>query len=230
MDERRWAAVDAVVDELVLGEDPVLDAVLAEAAAAGMPAIAVPSGLGRLLEVLARSIGAWRILEIGTLAGYSAICLARALPADGRLITMELDPGRAEIARRNLERAGVADRVEVREGPAIDSLARLAAERPAPFDLAFVDADKRSNPAYLRACLGLVRPGGFIVIDNVVREGHVLDAASDDPDVRGTREALAILGSDPRLRSTAIQTIGAKAWDGFAVALVLPGPATTSGS
>ncbi len=221
MDEQRWADVDAVIDELVLGHDPVLEQVMADAQDLGLPPIAVPAAHGRLLQLLARSIGARRILEVGTLAGYSAICLARALPADGRLVTMELEPARATVARRNLERAGVADRVEVQVGPARDSLARLIGERPVPFDLAFIDADKRSNPAYLRAALELVRVGGLIVLDNVVRDGHVADASSDAPDVRGTREALAFLGSEPRLLSTAIQTVGAKGWDGFAVGLVL---------
>ncbi|MBX3028595.1 MAG: O-methyltransferase [Chloroflexi bacterium] len=228
MDEQRWTDVDGVIEELVLGGDPVLAQVITEAQDAGMPAISVPPAHGRLLQLLARTIGARRVLEVGTLAGYSAICLARALPPDGRLLSLELDPERAVIARRNVARAGLADRVEIRVGRAIDSLARLAAERPAPFDMAFVDADKRSNPAYLRACLELVRPGGLIVIDNVIRDGRILDAASEDPDVRGTREALAILGSEPRLLSTAIQTVGAKGWDGFAVALVLPASGATT--
>ena len=171
---------------------------------------------GRLLQILARMAGARRILEIGTLGGYSTIWLARALPADGRLVTLEATPKHAEVARANIARAGLADRVELIVGPALETLPRL----DGPFDLVFIDADKESNADYLGHALRLSRPGTVIVCDNVVRDGRVADAASTQPAILGTRRFFDRLGSEPRLTATAVQTVGAKGWDGFAIALV----------
>ena len=210
-----WAAVDAYIGDRLLGDDPVLAAVLAANAAAGLPDIDVSPAHGRLLHLLARMMGARRILEIGTLGGYSTICLARALPEDGRLVTLEIDPHHAAVARENLARAGVAGKVELIIGPAADTLARLEG----PFDFVFIDADKPSNPVYLKEAIRLSRPGTAILVDNVVREGGVLDAESADDRIAGTR-ALFEAAAEPRLAATAIQTVGVKKWDGFLLALV----------
>ena len=175
---------------------------------------------GKLLNLLTGTVGARSVLEIGTLGGYSAIWLARALPPGGRLITLEADPIRAEVARANIRRAGLADVVDVRVGAALETLPRLAAESLPPFDLTFVDADKANTPAYVEWAIRLSRPGAVIVVDNVVRGGGVLDAGSDDPDVRGMRRLLEMLAADPRVDATAIQTVGGKGHDGFALALV----------
>ena len=212
----RWAAVDDYLAEHLFGGDPALEAALAASAAAGLPDIEVSPAHGRMLELLARMVGARRILEVGTLGGYSAICLARALPADGRLVTLEIDPHHAEVARSNFARAGVADRVELIVGPALDTLARLEG----PFDFVFIDADKPSNTAYLKEAIRLSRPGTAIVVDNVVREGQVLDPASGDERVDGTRALFEAVAAEPRLTATAIQTVGIKKWDGFLLALV----------
>ncbi|OQW41989.1 MAG: methyltransferase [Proteobacteria bacterium SG_bin5] len=213
-----WSAVDEYIDAKLLGDDPVLAEVLAVNAAAGLPPIDVSPAQGKLLHLLARAASAGRILEIGTLGGYSTIWLARALPEDGNLVTLELDPHHAEVARANLARAGLAERVTIIVGPALASLASL--ER-APFDLVFIDADKENGAAYVRAALdGLTRPGGLIIVDNVVREGGVLDAMSDDPRIIGTRALFDYVGSEPRLSATAVQTVGAKNWDGFLIAVV----------
>ena len=211
-----WSAVDDYIGGHLLGEDPVLAAVLAANAAAGLPDIDVSPAHGRLLRLLARMMGARRILEIGTLGGYSTICLARALPEGGRVVTLEIDPHHAAVARDNLEKAGVADRVELIVGPAIDTLARLEG----PFDFAFIDADKPSNTAYLKHVLRLSRPGTAILVDNVVREGAVLDPASEDERVAGTRALFEAVAAEPRLTATAVQTVGLKKWDGFLLALV----------
>lgn len=211
-----WTAVDDYIAGHLLGEDPMLAGALAANAAAGLPDIDVSPPQGRMLQLMARMMGARRILEIGTLGGYSTICLARALPEDGRLVTLEIDPHRAAVARANLGRAGVAEKVELIVGPAIDSLATLEG----PFDFVFIDADKKSNSVYLRESIRLSRPGTAILVDNVVREGAVLDAGSEDELVIGTRALFEAVAAEPRLTATALQTVGMKKWDGFLLALV----------
>ena len=215
-----WARVDQYLVDALVGPDPVLEAALEASAAAGLPPISVTAPQGKLLQQLAQLRGARRILEIGTLGGYSTIWLARALPADGRLVTLEVDPAYAEVARANLARAGLTDAVDVRVGRALDTLAQLAAEAAGPFDLVFVDADKPSTPDYFTWALRLSRPGTVIVVDNVVRAGAVIEAASADPGVQGVRRFLDLLASEPRVSATALQTVGSKGYDGFAVALV----------
>ena len=208
------------LDAHLLAPDPTLDAVLAANAAAGLPAHDVSPSQGKLLHLLARIAGARAVLEIGTLGAYSTTWLARALPADGVVVTLEADARHAEVARANLARAGVASRVELRVGAALETLPLLAAERRTPFDLVFIDADKRSNVAYLDWALRLARPGAAIVIDNVVRDGAVLDASSADESVRGVRALAERLADEPRIDATALQTVGGKGWDGFVLALV----------
>ena len=199
----------------------MLDAALQAGGAAGLPAHEVSPMQGALLALLARLRGARRILELGTLGGYSTIWLARTLPVDGLLVTLESDPNYAEVARAAIARASLADVVDVRLGPALESLPRLAAEGAGPFDLVFIDADKRNNPDYLHWALELARPGTLIVADNVVRGGAVLEPQGDDPSARGARRFLELLAAEPRATATAIQTVGAKGYDGFALALVL---------
>ncbi|MEI9849944.1 MAG: O-methyltransferase [Sphingomonas sp.] len=215
-----WIAVDDYIAGHLLGNDPALDAVLAANAAGGLPGMDVAPVQGKLLQLLARAARARRILEVGTLGGYSTIWLARALPADGRLVTLEIDAHHAEVARANLERAGVAERCEVRVGPAAETLAEMVAAGEGPFDLVFIDADKQGNVAYLRAALALSRPGTTIVVDNVIREGAILDPAHPDPRVQGTRALFEAVAAEPRLSATAVQTVGAKKWDGFLLAVV----------
>jgi predicted O-methyltransferase YrrM len=198
-----------------------LEAALEASAAAGLPSINVSPVQGKFLHLLVLATGARRILEIGTLGGYSTLWLARALPVGGRLVSLELQPRHAEVARANLDRAGVSERVEIRVGPAAESLAQLQAEGAGPFDLIFIDADKPSNPAYLGWALKLARRGTLIVVDNVVRKGKIVDPASADPDVQGTRALFELLAEEPRLSSTAIQTVGSKGYDGFAMAVVI---------
>ncbi|MGQ0573175.1 MAG: O-methyltransferase [Pseudonocardia sp.] len=216
MEGQLWHDVDAYLAALLVGADPALEAALAANAAAGLPAIDVSAPQGKLLHLLARMIGARNVLEVGTLGGYSTIWLARALPADGRLVTCEVDPRHARVARENIARAGLPVPVEVVEGPAAETLARL----DGPFDLVFIDADKPSNPTYVAEALRLTRAGGVIVLDNVVRGGGVLDP-DGDASVRGTRAALELMAAEPRLVATAIQTVGTKDHDGFAIALVI---------
>jgi predicted O-methyltransferase YrrM len=216
-----WDSVDRYLDAHLVPPDPILDAALAASVAAGLPAIDVTPTQGKLLELLARVQGARSILEIGTLGGYSTIWLARALPPDGRLVTLEIDPAYADVARSNLERAGLADLVELRVGDALETLPALVAERSGPFDLVFIDADKASNDRYLEWALELARPGTLIVADNVVRDGAVIDAASDDPSVQGVRRFFDLLAAESRVSATAIQTVGAKGHDGFALAVVV---------
>jgi len=225
MGHERWTAVDRYLTGVLIGADPALDAALRDGAAAGLPPHDVTPTQGKLLELLARACGARAILEIGTLGGYSTIWLARALPADGRLVTLELEPRYAEVAGASIARAGLADVVDVRVGPAAEALRRLVAERAGPFDLVFVDADKASNPQYLDAALELSRPGTLIVADNVVRDGAVADPRSDDATIVGLRRFFELLAAEPRVSATAIQTVGAKGWDGFALALVTGGAA-----
>jgi predicted O-methyltransferase YrrM len=211
--------VDAWIEAKLLDPDTALAAALAANAAAGLPAIDVSAAQGKMLHLLARMAGAARILEIGTLGGYSTIWLARALPAGGRLVTLELEPHHAEVARGNLVAAGVADRVDLRVGPAIDTLRAMVAAGEPPFDLVFVDADKPSNVAYLHAALALSRPGTVLIFDNVVRDGAVVDSASVDASVQGTRALYEAVAADPRIDATAIQTLGTKGWDGFLLAI-----------
>jgi predicted O-methyltransferase YrrM len=215
-----WKAVDAYVTETVVAPDPALEEALAANAAAGLPSIDVSAPQGKLIHLLARMAGARKALEIGALGGYSTIWLARALPDDGRLITLELNPKNAEVARRNIARAGLGGRVEIRTGPALNALPKIEAEGLGPFDFVFIDADKTNNAAYLEWALRLSRPGTAIVVDNVVRDGEVVDAASRDPDVVGVRRMFELMAREPRLSATAIQTVGAKGWDGFALAIV----------
>lgn len=214
--DRAWAAVDDFFVDHCLRDDPVLEAVLAANAAADLPEIDVSPAQGKMLHLLARMAGARRVLEIGTLGGYSTIWLARAVGPAGRVITLEIDPHHADIARANLVRAGVEVRVEVVVGPAVETLATL----DGPFDLVFIDADKPSNVPYLREAIRLSRPGTTIIVDNVVREGEVLDGKSTDPRVIGTRALFAAIAAEPRISATAVQTVGAKKWDGFLLALV----------
>jgi predicted O-methyltransferase YrrM len=218
MTEMNAGDVDALLDRLLLDEDPALTAALADSDAAGLPPIAVSPQYGKLLYLLATAIHARRVLEIGTLGGFSTIWLARAVGPSGQLVTLEYEPRHAEVARANLARAQVADRVEIIVGAALDSLPGLASR--GPFDLFFIDADKENNSAYVQAAIGLARPGSVIVVDNVIREGRVLAPAADDAQARGVRDMLEMMGSDPRLECAAIQTVGVKKWDGFAMALV----------
>ncbi|MCZ4607852.1 O-methyltransferase [Streptomyces sp. Lzd4kr] len=216
-----WDDVDEYFSSQLSPDDEILLAALRDSEAAGLPAISVTATQGKLLQLLARIQGARNILEIGTLGGYSTIWMARALPSDGRLISLEYSAKYAEVASRNIARAGLDKVVEVRVGPALESLPKLADENPAPFDLVFIDADKANNPHYVEWALRLTSTGSLIVVDNVVRGGRVVETDSDAPDVRGTRAAIELIGSHPRLSGTAIQTVGGKGYDGFALARVL---------
>jgi predicted O-methyltransferase YrrM len=211
-----WTAVDRYLTDLLVKPDAALDAALVDSAAAGLPAINVSPPQGKLLHLLARLMGAKTILEIGTLGGYSTIWLARALPPGGRLVTLEYDPKHAAVARTNIERAGLADVVELGLGPALETLPKLTG----PFDLVFIDADKPSTPDYFTWSLKLSRPGGLIIVDNVVRKGGVVDPNNDDENVRGVRRCLEMMAAEPRVTATAIQTVGGKGYDGFALAVV----------
>ena len=216
MSQTAWAAVDDYLVEALLEADPVLNAALADSDAAGLPQIAVAPNQGKLLMLLAQTCGARRILEIGTLGGYSAIWLARALPADGRLVSLEYDPRHAEVARKNLARAGFAGRAEVRVGRGVDLLPQVEG----PIDFTFIDADKASNPDYFEGALRLSRAGSLIVVDNVVRGGAVTDP-NGDANVQGIRRMNAMIAAEPRVTATAVQTVGAKGWDGFCLIRVL---------
>jgi predicted O-methyltransferase YrrM len=220
MTEPTPEAVDDFLTELIARDDDALAAARRASDEAGLPSIAVSAPHGKFLGVLARAVGARRILEIGTLGGYSTIWLARGLAPGGRLVTLEYSPKHAEVARANLAHAGLADIVEVRVGRALDTLPALAAEAPEPFDLVFVDADKAPYAQYLDWAVRLTRSGGLVVADNVVRQGRVLDPGQD-ADVRGVRAFLEAMAADPRLDGTVLQTVGAKGWDGFAVAVRL---------
>lgn len=219
--EDRWTAVERYLVDAVVQPDPVLNAALEASEAAGLPAISVSPNQGKLLMLLALTQGARNILEIGTLGAYSTIWLARALPADGQLITLEANAEFAEVARVNIRNAGLAGVVEVRVGAALDTLPQLAAERRGPFDLIFIDADKPNTPEYFTWALKLARRGSLIIVDNVVRDGAIADAASTDPSVQAMRRLNEVLAADPRVSATAIQTVGSKGYDGFAIALVL---------
>ncbi|MEO9600575.1 O-methyltransferase [Parasphingorhabdus sp.] len=216
----RWSDVDDYIVEHLIGEDLRLDACLAANEAAGLPSIDVSTTQGRMLELLARATGAQNILEIGTLGGFSAIWLARGLGEDGRLVTLELEPEYAAVARQNIDKAGQGEKVEILVGEAIGTLEHLSAQGGAPFDLVFVDADKENYAAYLDFAIKLSRPGATLIFDNVVRKGGVINPKSDDPKVPGTRDLYEALKKNPKVDATAIQTVGAKKWDGFLMAVV----------
>ncbi|HTD58489.1 MAG TPA: O-methyltransferase [Solirubrobacteraceae bacterium] len=226
MNQDLWTAVDGYINEHLLTSDTALDEALAVSEAAGLPPIAITPNQGKLLQLLARIHGAHSILELGTLGGYSTIWLARALPQDGQLITLECDPRYAEVARANISSAGVADVVQVRVGPALQTVPELHAEGAGPFDMIFIDADKQNYPGYLEWALELSRVGTLIIGDNVVRAGAIIDPRADDPSfddggvAAGVRRFYELLAAEPRVSATAIQTVGAKGHDGFAVALV----------
>ncbi|KVK78542.1 O-methyltransferase [Burkholderia sp. MSMB1498] len=220
MSERQWSAVDDFLCDQLAPSDPALDAALASSRAAGLPAINVTANQGKFLNLLATIRGARRILELGTLGGYSTIWLARTLPPGGALLTLEANPDYAALARENIARAGLANVVTVVAGRAKDSLERLIAERAEPFDLIFVDADKDNYPQYLPLAVALSRAGTVIVADNVVRQGRVADRRNHDPDAIGVREYFRLIAAHPRLSTTALQTVGSKGWDGFALTVV----------
>jgi predicted O-methyltransferase YrrM len=220
MTEALWTAVDRYITDKLVPSEPALDAALEASDAAGLPAIQVTPNQGKLLHLLARLQGARRILEIGTLGGYSTIWLARALPEGGRLVTIEAEPRYAEVARANIARAGLTARVDLRIGRALETLPQIAAEGSGAFDLTFIDADKKSIPEYFRFARKLSRQGSLIIVDNVVRDGRVIDAASHDPDILGIRRFNEMLAAEPGVCATAIQTVGAKGHDGFAIVLV----------
>jgi predicted O-methyltransferase YrrM len=222
MDQETFSAVDAFIGETIVEEDEALRRAVEAAEEAGLPAIQVSPPQGKLLQLLVRLVGARRILEFGTLGGYSAILMARALPQDGRLISLEANPEYAEVARRSIEAAGVGEKVEVRVGPALEALPALEEEGPGPFDLVFIDADKVNTPNYFAWALDRTRPGGLIVADNVVRDGSLADAADADEATRAQRRLHESLAGEPRVAATTIQTVGVKGYDGFLVALVEP--------
>ncbi|QSQ21585.1 O-methyltransferase [Pyxidicoccus parkwayensis] len=220
MSQQQWTAVDRYITDQLVPHDAALEEALRASDAAGLPPIHVAPNQGKFLHLLARIHGARSVLEVGTLGGYSTIWLARALPPDGRLVTLEMDPRHAEVARANIARAGLSGVVDLRVGKALDTLPVLAAEGKGPFDLVFIDADKRSNPDYFQWALKLTRKGSLIIVDNVVRNGAVLDATSMDPHIQGVRKLYEMLAAEPRVSTTAVQTVGSKGYDGFAVALV----------
>lgn len=219
MTEKTWNAVESYFDTELIGADPILDAAIEGSAISGLPPIQVSAAQGKLLYLLAQVQGARRILEVGTLGGYSALWLARALPADGRLVTLELNPQHAEVARRNFMHAKMAERIELHVGPALETLAQLRARHTAPFDLVFIDADKVNNLAYVQAALQLVRVGSLIIVDNVVRDGAIVSPRRDAA-AEGVRSMAAWVGMEPRLAATVVQTVGNKGYDGFLVARV----------
>jgi predicted O-methyltransferase YrrM len=218
--EEQWAGVDQYLTNLLVRPDAALEQALEASAAAELPSIAVSAPQGKLLHLLARLAGAKRILELGTLGGYSTIWLARALPPGGRLVTLEFEPKHADVARRNITRAGLDGAVEVRVGPAVKTLQQMVEEGTERFDLIFIDADKPEYPDYLTWSIKLSRPGTLIIADNVIRNGAVADAASTDPKVLGVRRFNEMVAAEPRLNATAIQTVGSKGYDGFTIALV----------
>jgi predicted O-methyltransferase YrrM len=220
MSQDVWSAVDNYLCDTLIAPDEALSATLRDSEAAGLPEHNVAPNQGKVLYLLAKMRNARRILEIGTLGGYSTIWLARALPAEGRLISLEVNPGNAAIATANIARAGLKDVVEIRVGAALGSLKLLCAEATEPFDLIFIDADKPNNPAYLQWSLKLARPGTVIIGDNVVRGGAVAESSSADPNVIGIRNFLTLMRDNPRLEATALQTVGCKGYDGFSLAIV----------
>jgi predicted O-methyltransferase YrrM len=220
MSQEIWSAVERYFTDLLVRPDEALNAAAADSEAAGLPAIAVTPNQGKLLMLLAQLLAAQNILEIGTLGGYSTIWLAKALPTGGRLITLEADAKHADIARKNIARAGMADKIELRLGKALDALPQLAAEKRGPFDLIFIDADKEHNEEYFHWALKLSRPGSLIIIDNVVRNGAVIDADTTNSSVQGVRRCNEAMAAEKRVTVTAVQTVGSKGYDGFAVARV----------
>jgi predicted O-methyltransferase YrrM len=221
MSNETWSDVDSYITSHLLADaDPVLTEILRANAVAGLPAIDVSPAQGKFLSLLVKIAGARRILEIGTLGGYSTVWMAKALPTDGRLVSLEYAPKHAEVARANIERAGLSDRVEIRTGAALDLLPALAAGGGTPFDLTFIDADKPNNPNYLDWAAKLTRKGGIVILDNVVRGGRVIDAASTEPSIVGTRAAFDLIREHPAYDATALQTVGLKGYDGFILALV----------
>ncbi|MFZ0745770.1 MAG: O-methyltransferase [Terracidiphilus sp.] len=216
-----WTEVDRYFGDLLAPSDPALDAALRANTEAGLPSIDVTWFLGRFLELLVRISGARRVLEIGTLGGYSTIWLARALPEGGHIVSLELDPHHAEVARANLLKAGALDRVDLQIGRATDTLETLQARGAAPFDLIFIDADKSGYPGYLDWSLKLSHPGTVIIADNVVRDGKVIEAENADPNIQGVRRFTDLVAAEPRLSATVLQTVGSKGYDGFALAVVL---------
>jgi predicted O-methyltransferase YrrM len=220
MTHELWTSVDDYINNLFVPPDPALDEALKASAAAGLPAIQVSPAQGKLLYLLARAVNARRILEVGTLGGYSTIWLARALQSGGSLVTLELNARHAEVARANIARAGLAEKVDIRIGRAQETLPRLAAENPAPFDMAFLDADKPGYSEYFRWALQLGRRGTMIIADNVVRDGEVAEASSKDADVQGVRRFNEVIAAEPRVSATIVQTVGGKGYDGFALAVV----------
>ncbi|BAZ37159.1 O-methyltransferase family protein [Calothrix sp. NIES-4101] len=221
MTQTQWTAVDEYINSLLVPSDSALDATIQSTIDAEIPQINVAPNQGKLLHILAQIRGATRILELGTLAGYSTIWLARALPTNGTLITLEANPKHAEVARENIERAGLSHVVEIRVGAALDTLPQLAAEGQAPFDLVFIDADKVNIPDYFTWALKLTRKGSVIIVDNVVRKGAVIDADSTDENIQGVRKFNTLLAAEPRVKATTIQTVGSKGYDGLAIALVV---------
>lgn len=216
-----WKKVDTFFTDALIPNDKALDAALEANREGGLPAIDVTPLQGRFLELMIRVSGSRRVLELGTLGGYSTIWMARAVGAGGRVVTLELDPRHAEIAQRNLDHAGVAARVELRVGKASESLAALIAEKSPPFDFIFIDADKAGYPDYIQWSLKLSRPGTLIIADNVVRDGNVVDPDNPDPNIRGVRRFTELVAAEPRLSTTVLQTVGSKGYDGFAIAVVL---------
>ncbi|HIE8865316.1 TPA: O-methyltransferase [Klebsiella variicola] len=216
--QQQWSAVDNFMISSLIPEDDILSQVLENNKRAGLPEHDVAANQGQFLALLVRITQARRILEIGTLGAYSAIWMARALPADGKLITLEADPGHAGVARQNIRLARLNERIELIEGPALNTLENFADVQP--FDLIFIDADKPNNPRYLEWALHYSRPGTLIVGDNVVRDGEVINGQSDDARVQGVRRFIEMIGDNPRLTATALQTVGIKGWDGFTLALV----------
>jgi predicted O-methyltransferase YrrM len=221
MSQQKWAEVERYITDAIIRPDSALDAALRSSAEAGLPKISVSPPEGMLLMLIARMNGARRILEIGTLGGYSTIWLARALPPGGMLTTLEIDAKHAKIAAANIKRAGLSRVVEIRQGPALETLPKLEADGEGPYDVFFIDADKPSNPEYFEWAIRLSRPGSVIIVDNVVRDGAVVDSRSRDPNVKGVRRLNAIIAAEPRVAATEIQTVGSKGYDGFALAVVV---------
>ncbi len=220
MSAELWGRVDDYIVDRLVDEDAALADALQANAAGGLRPIDVSAAQGKFLHLLVRMSGARRVLEVGTLGGYSTLWMAKALPAGGSIVTLEYEPHHAEVARKNIARTGYADRIEVRVGAAADTLPVLAAENPEPFDFVFIDADKPNNTVYLDWAIKLGRPGTVIVLDNVVRDGQVANAESRDTNVLGSRGALELIAANPRLSATALQTVGAKGYDGFAVMIL----------
>ena len=222
MSQKKWAEVERYITDTIIRPDSALDEALRSSAEAGLPKISVSPPEGMMLMLIARMNGARRILEIGTLGGYSAIWLARALPLGGVLTTLEIDAKHAKVAAANIKKAGLSRVVEIRRGPALETLPKLEAEGKGPYDVIFIDADKPSNPEYFDWAIRLSRPGSVIIVDNVVRDGAVVNSKSRDPNVRGVRRLNAMMAAEPRVLATEIQTVGSKGYDGFAVAMVIP--------